>query len=632
MCGIFGCVSLQKAGIDYKKFTNTLFHRGPDDSGFYTDDYIDMGHRRLSIIDVEGGHQPILNQNNDMAIIFNGEIYNYQELRRELQEKGYVFTTHGDTETILHAYAEWGENCVLRLNGMFSFAIWNKTSKKLFLARDRLGIKPLFYCYHNDSLYFSSEIKAITADTTIRLQINDTALAGFFTLSYIPAPYTIYKNIHKLLPGHTLTWSDGRYSIKKYWDIHFIPDRSKTEMYYMDGILEHFRKSVKSHMISDVPIGAFLSGGVDSSAVVAFMSKSATSPVNTFCIGFGGTKGGYLDERVYAEMVAKKFSTRHKQLEVTPSLYGILDKIINAFDEPFADDSSIPSYFVSKIAQENVKVVLSGLGGDELFAGYERYLGFRLQSIYNNVPYFIRKNIISKLVDRLPERSDGHYTINHMKRFARGGLLEPDKCYLSYISILSDDIRSRLFADRARFNDNYNTCAELMMGYFNSDNVHGRKDSLDRALYCDIKTYLPDDILALSDRVSMQHSLEVRIPFIDHEFMEFCATIPPEIRLKGFKKKYLLKKALSEILPKEVINHRKQGFVGPTASWMKSDLKQVIIDSLSRKELDKHGYIQYDTVSRILDEHFSGKQLHDKLIWSLLIYQKWFAHNESRLS
>lgn len=591
-----------------------------------------MGHRRLSIIDVEGGHQPILNQNNDMAIIFNGEIYNYQELRRELQEKGYVFTTHGDTETILHAYAEWGENCVLRLNGMFSFAIWNKTSKKLFLARDRLGIKPLFYCYHNDSLYFSSEIKAITADTTIRLQINDTALAGFFTLSYIPAPYTIYKNIHKLLPGHTLTWSDGRYSIKKYWDIHFIPDRSKTEMYYMDGILEHFRKSVKSHMISDVPIGAFLSGGVDSSAVVAFMSKSATSPVNTFCIGFGGTKGGYLDERVYAEMVAKKFSTRHKQLEVTPSLYGILDKIINAFDEPFADDSSIPSYFVSKIAQENVKVVLSGLGGDELFAGYERYLGFRLQSIYNNVPYFIRKNIISKLVDRLPERSDGHYTINHMKRFARGGLLEPDKCYLSYISILSDDIRSRLFADRARFNDNYNTCAELMMGYFNSDNVHGRKDSLDRALYCDIKTYLPDDILALSDRVSMQHSLEVRVPFIDHEFMEFCATIPPEIRLKGFKKKYLLKKALSEILPKEVINHRKQGFVGPTASWMKSDLKQVIIDSLSRKELDKHGYIKYDTVSRILDEHFSGKQLHDKLIWSLLIYQKWFAHNESRLS
>lgn len=632
MCGIFGCVSLQKAGIDYKKFTNTLFHRGPDDSGFYTDDYIDMGHRRLSIIDVEGGHQPILNQNNDMAIIFNGEIYNYQELRRELQEKGYVFTTHGDTETILHAYAEWGENCVLRLNGMFSFAIWNKTSKKLFLARDRLGIKPLFYCYHNDSLYFSSEIKAITADTTIRLQINDTALAGFFTLSYIPAPYTIYKNIHKLLPGHTLTWSDGRYSIKKYWDIHFIPDRSKTEMYYMDGILEHFRKSVKSHMISDVPIGAFLSGGVDSSAVVAFMSKSATSPVNTFCIGFGGTKGGYLDERVYAEMVAKKFSTRHKQLEVTPSLYGILDKIINAFDEPFADDSSIPSYFVSKIAQENVKVVLSGLGGDELFAGYERYLGFRLQSIYNNVPYFIRKNIISKLVDRLPERSDGHYTINHMKRFARGGLLEPDKCYLSYISILSDDIRSRLFADRSRFNDNYNTCAELMMGYFNSDNVHGRKDSLDRALYCDIKTYLPDDILALSDRVSMQHSLEVRVPFIDHEFMEFCATIPPEIRLKGFKKKYLLKKALSEILPKEVINHRKQGFVGPTASWMKSDLKQVIIDSLSRKELDKHGYIKYDTVSRILDEHFSGKQLHDKLIWSLLIYQKWFAHNESRLS
>jgi asparagine synthase (glutamine-hydrolysing) len=632
MCGIFGCVSSDLLNVDYKKNTDTLLHRGPDDSGYYTDDHIALGHRRLSIIDVEGSHQPILNQNNDIVIIFNGEIYNYLDLRAELQRKGYVFTTHGDTETILHAYEEWGENCVSRLTGMFSFAIWNKTSKELFIARDRLGIKPLFYTIHNNSLYFASEIKAITADARIKLEIDDTALASYFTLSYIPAPYTIYKNIHKLLPGHVLTWKAGRHSIKKYWDIHFVPDRSKSESYFIDGILEHLKKSVESHMISDVPIGAFLSGGVDSSAVVAFMSQSTAEPVNTYCIGFGGSKGGYLDERVYAEMVAKRFSTRHKQLEVTPSVNGILDHIINAFDEPFADDSSIPSYFVSKIAQENVKVVLSGLGGDELFAGYERYLGFRLQSFYNKVPYFIRKNLISNIVDRIPERSDGHYTINHMKRFARGGLLEPDRCYLSYISMLSDNMRSSLFVDRTHFNEHYEICANLMMGHFNSDNVHGKKDSLDRALYCDIKTYLPDDILALSDRVSMQHSLEVRVPFIDHEFMEFCATIPPETRLKGFKKKYLLKKALTNIIPEEVINHRKQGFVGPTASWMRSDLKQLILNSLTRNELEKHGYIKYETVSRILDEHFTGKQLHDKLIWSLLIFQKWFTHNESRLN
>lgn len=631
MCGIFGFVSSKSRDIDYKRLTDTLSHRGPDDSGYYRDDNVALGHRRLSIIDLEGGHQPILNHDGTIAIIFNGEIYNYLELRNVLLQKGYVFTTHGDTETILHAYEEWGEECVNYLNGMFSFAIWNKTKKELFIARDRLGIKPLFYAIHNDTLYFASEMKAIIADSEIPLKINDTALASYFTLSYIPAPYTIYRNVKKLLPGHTLTWKNGHIVEKQYWDIHFIPDRNKSESYFLEGIMAQFKSAVGSHLISDVPLGAFLSGGVDSSAVVALMSQVSQEPVNTFCIGFGGNVGGYLDERIYAEMVAKRYSTRHKQYEVTPSAHGILDKIVDAFDEPFADDSAIPSYFVSKIAQENVKVVLSGLGGDELFAGYERYLGFRLQSFYNKIPYLIRKNLVSTLIEKIPERADGHYTINHLKRFARGGLLQPDKCYLSYISLLNESTKNNLFTDAKRFSVHQKECEDLMLGYFNSPSVHGKPDSMDRAIYCDIKTYLPDDILALSDRISMQHSLEVRVPFIDHKFMEFCATIPPELRIKWFKKKYLLKKAVSDIIPPEVISHRKQGFVGPTASWIKSDLKQSIIEILSKQELDKHGYIRHDTVTRVLDEHFSGKQIHDKLIWSLVIFQKWFSQNESRL-
>ncbi len=341
-------------------------------------------------------------------------------------------------------------------------------------------------------------------------------------------------------------------------------------------------------------------------------------------MGFGGETGGYLDERKYARMVAERYSTNHREYEVLPKPEGLVEKIVGAFDEPFADDSTIPSYFVCKMARQNVTVALSGLGGDEAFAGYERYLGFRLRKIYNRVSPFLRETLIRNLIEKIPERSDGHYTVNHMKRFVRSASLSPDLCYLGYISILDSNLKESFFSDPNRFNKYHESCKDLILDHFNSSNVLGDKNSLNRALYCDIKAYLADDILAVTDRMSMHHSLEVRVPFLDHKLLEFCATIPPEMKLKWFQKKYLLKKAAAHLLPKEVINHRKQGFVGPMAQWLKNDLKSYALETLSEKNLKRHDLLNLKTIKKILNEHFSGKEIHDTLIWSILIFQRWY--------
>jgi len=624
MCGIFGVASDNVKGFPLKQATDTLYHRGPDEEGTYHDDHVGLGHRRLSIIDLSSGQQPIFNEDRSQCIIFNGEIYNFQELRDELLSRGHGFATKSDTETILHAYEEWGERSVERLRGMFAYAIWDIRKRKLFLARDRYGIKPLFYAEKNGRLYFASEMKAILLGQDITREMDETALACFFTLSYIPAPLTIFKGIRKLLPGYTLTWQNGEISIRKYWDLTVVPDRGKSEQYFIDGFMDLFKDSVQAHLVSDVPLGAFLSGGIDSSAVVAMMSGNGKNLVNTFSIGFGGNTGGYLDERAYARMVARRYATNHHEYEVLPEPQSIIEKIVRSFDEPFADDSAIPSYYVCQIARQNVTVALSGLGGDEAFAGYERYLGFRLRSLYNRLPLFIRQGLIQKLIEGLPERADGHYTVNHMKRFVRSSGVSADTAYFGYISRLNPSLQGSLFADTNRFSQHHESCRELVLSYFNSPNVHDTQDSLNRVLYCDIKTYLPDDILTVTDRMSMYHSLEVRVPYVDNKVLEFCATIPPELKLKWLRKKYLLKKAVAPILPKAVINHRKQGFVGPMTRWLQTDLKQYVLETLDEKNLKKHGLFNDQTVKRIVYEHFTGKEIHDTLIWSLVIFQKWF--------
>lgn len=624
MCGIYGiCAPNVDRGF-LEHATNTMAHRGPDAAGFYLDDHIGLGHRRLSIIDLAGSNQPIFNEDRSKCIVFNGEIYNYADLRNRLLALGHRFATLGDTETILHAYEEWGESCVEYLGGMFAFAIWDATERILFLARDRFGIKPLFYATCKNGFCFASEMKAILADDRFPRGIDDRSLASYFMLSYIPGEATIYPAIRKLLPGHTLTWRDNGYRIRKYWDLTYAPEHGKSEAYFTRGAMELLNQAVGSHMVSEVPLGAFLSGGLDSSTIVALMSNSSRNPVNTFCMGFGGDVGGYLDERPYARQVAERYATKHKEYEVLPDFEGLVETIVKAFDEPFADDSAIPSYFVCKIARENVTVALSGLGGDEAFAGYERYLGFALSGWLRRFPSALLTGVLQPLVERLPERSDGHYTVNHMKRFMRSALLRPDDRYLDYIHKMKPGIRTGFFADPAQFDHHYLSCMDLLRGHFNSTTVSGGDNSLDRPLYCDVKTYLPEDILCVTDRMSMQHGLEVRVPFLDHTFFEFCATIPAEMKIRFMQKKYLMKKAVRTLLPKEVISHRKQGFVGPMSRWLKNDLKSFVLETLSEGNLHKHDLLNRSTVRTILDEHFSGREIHDTLIWSMVIFQSWY--------
>ncbi|MBW4055430.1 MAG: asparagine synthase (glutamine-hydrolyzing) [Proteobacteria bacterium] len=624
MCGIFGIAAPNVDRNFLENATNTLTHRGPDAAGYYLDDHIGLGHRRLSIIDLAGSNQPIFNEDRTKCIVFNGEIYNYADLRNRLLALGHNFATHGDTETILHAYEEWGESCVEYLSGMFAFAIWDAIERVLFLARDRLGIKPLFYGVNNGRFSFASEMKAILADEQFPRGIDDFALNSYFMLSYIPGEATIYPKIRKLLPGHTLTWRDKNFSIRKYWDLAFVPDKGKSEDYFIRGAMDLLGQSVDSHLVSEVPLGAFLSGGLDSSAIVALMSKSTKSPVNTFCMGFGGEVGGYLDERPYARIVADRYAARHKEFEVQPNFEGLVETIVRAFDEPFADDSAIPSYFVCKIARENVTVALSGLGGDEAFAGYERYLGFALSGWLRQIPSVFLKGMVQPLVERLPERNDGHYTVNHMKRFIRSAVLPPDERYFGFLHKMKPDIRNNFFANPEQFDQHNASCRDLVLGHFNSSNVSGNSESLNRPLYCDIKSYLPEDILCVTDRMSMQHGLEVRVPFLDHKFLEFSATIPAEMKLKFMQKKYLMKKAVRGLLPKDIISHRKQGFVGPMTSWLKSDLKSFVLETLSEGNLCKHNLLNRGTVRTILDEHFSGREIHDTLIWAMVIFQTWY--------
>lgn len=624
MCGIFGVVG---EGIDQaflERATTTLAHRGPDDAGYYQDRYIGLGQRRLSIIDLSGGKQPIFNEDRTRMVICNGEVFNHVALRDQLIGRGHCFATGSDSETILHAYEEWGEACVERLRGMFAFAIWDSKERTLFVGRDRLGIKPLFYSHRGGRFCFASEMKAILADPAFPRVIDEQALAAYFSLSYIPGELTIYQDIRKLLPGHTLTVKDGEVRIRKYWDLHPAPDRGKSEQYFIDGCMALLTEAVDIRLMSEVPLGAFLSGGIDSSTVVALMSMVSEQPVNTFCMGFGGDVGGYLDERVYARQVVERYRTNHREYEVQPEAEGLVETIVRAFDEPFADDSAIPSYFVCKLARENVTVALSGLGGDEVFTGYERHLGFALSSRYGRLPSALRESLIRPLVERLPERADGHYTINHMKRFVRGASLPPAERYFGFLSKLNPSVRGSFFNDGKRFDGHLQACQDLMLAHFRSSNVEGAPDSLDRALYCDLKTYLPEDILAVTDRMSMHHALEVRVPFLDHVFLEFCATIPPEMKLKGLRKKHLLKTAVKKYLPPEVISHRKQGFVGPMTRWLKNELKPLVLETLAEKNLRKHDLLNPGTVRRVLDEHFSGREIHDTLIWSMVIFQTWY--------
>jgi asparagine synthase (glutamine-hydrolysing) len=623
ICGIFNYGSHEPVSLEQLQAMNdTLRHRGPNDEGRYTDVDLGLAMRRLSIIDIGGGKQPIHNEDRTIWIVFNGEIFNYPKLKRYLEGKGHTFYTRSDTETIVHLYEEHGDDCVNYLRGMFAFALWDGPSRSLLLARDRVGIKPLFYCdTGKGELLFSSEPKARLASPKVSRDMDLQGLDAYFAYGYIPAPLSIYRSIRKLPAGHVMKIRRSGSSIRKYWDLYFRPERGKPESYFAGKFEEIFSEAVKMRLISEVPLGAFLSGGIDSGLVVAYMAEAMNDRLHTFSVGFSGNVGGYLDERPYARMVAERYRCEHRELLLEPRVETILDDIVESFDEPFADDSVIPSYYICETSSRDLTVALTGLGGDELFAGYERHLGFRISLLYDYLPSALSKGILAPIIEVLPELKNGHYTVNHLKRFVRASHLPLPERYARYMTMLNPDERARLYQPDIAEAIDYRATEELMTAYFRADD--NALDPLDKMFYQDIKTYLPEDILTLTDRIGMRHSMELRVPFTDHVLIEMCATIPAEMKMKRMQKKALLKSIAAAKLPRPVLAHRKQGFASPMAQWLKTDLKSCSDDLLSSETKNNSDILRKSEIREMIADHMRGRELNDKRIFALIMFQKW---------
>lgn len=628
MCGICGIIDLTGQPIDLeilRQMADTLAHRGPDAEGFYCNpavggtSAVGLAHRRLSIIDIATGQQPLANEDGTVWIVFNGEIYNYLDVREELLHKDHVFKTRSDTETIVHAYEEWGESCVDRLRGMFAFAIWDENRQRLFVARDRLGIKPLYYYWDGKTLIFGSEIKAIVANPRVARKLNLEALCDYFALLYIPAPKSIFQNIYKLEAGHVLMVAAGTLKIHQYWDLHFHPDLEVSENEWQERILAKLEEAVRIRLMSEVPLGAFLSGGVDSSAVVALMAGMMQEPVKTASIGFQEQS---FNELPYARQVAGQFATDHHEQMVRPDSVAILDQLVWYFDEPFADSSAVPTYYVSQVAKQKVTVCLSGDGGDENFAGYRRYYFDRLENtIRSFIPTFIRQQFVKPLAGMYP-KIDWAPQMFRAKTLLTNLAMDPVEGFFNSMSWFQGSRESLFTGDVARQLAGYSSIDTFRRHYANAP-----KDPLSAVQYIDIKTYLVDDILTKVDRASMAHALEVRVPLLDHEFMELVANIPSNLKLKGREGKHIFKKFLQHHLPQDILYRQKKGFSFPLASWLKSDLRPIfenmVFDS-SPSKMDT--FLDIMTVKRMWDGHQSGLRDHSTELWTILFFEKWMRN------
>jgi asparagine synthase (glutamine-hydrolysing) len=595
--------------------------RGPDGSGHLYTGNVGLAMRRLAIIDLEGGQQPIYNQSRTAAVVFNGEIYNYRKLREELLSRGHEFATHSDTEVIIHLYDEYGERLVEHLEGMFTFAIWDFPRQRLMLARDRLGIKPLFLAQLPGCIVFGSEIKCLMASGVVPTDVNWNAIDQFFGYTYIPAPLSAYRSIRKILPGTVLMIeADLHVREHRYWTVPDTPVEKRSLEEWTDKIDEGFRSAVESHLVSDVPIGAFLSGGIDSGLMVAQMAALMDRPVDTFTVGFGGAGSAFLDERVYARELAAKFKLNHHEIDVEARVENIIDEIVDAFDEPFADDSVVPSYYVSQVAASRVKVALTGLGGDELFGGYRRHLGIRAGDYYRRIPGVLRERILDPLIRRLPEPKSASDAIDHLKRFSRSSSGSAAHRYQDSLCTLPTSVRAALYQPDVLAQISLPDTDAAITGRFDGWR-HG--DSVDRALKTDLEVYLPDDILTLTDRLSMWHSLELRVPFLDRSFVELAMRVPADLKIRGTTQKYLLKRVASKYLPPSVINHKKQGFEAPMGRWLRGPLRPMLEATLDRSRIEAEGIFRHEAISHLVNEHLSGAAKHSKILFSLLMFHLW---------
>ena len=623
MCGIAGIANFDsQKRVDpsrVKAMCDVITHRGPDEDGFYLNGEIGLCIRRLKIIDLSTGQQPIHNEDKTVWTVFNGEIYNYKELRAVLEKKGHHFYTQTDTEVIVHLYEEYGVRCVERLRGMFALAIWDTKRRRLMLARDRVGIKQLYYSTSHGSLTFGSEIKCLLQHPAQKRSIDLKALDDFFTYLCISGERTIFEGIRKLPAGHVLVCERGKYSMTRYWELEPRPQNGVSENDLIDEFRSRFREAVKVRMMSDVPLGAFLSGGIDSSAVVGVMAGFSSQPVKTFTVGYEAD-GSYYDERKYARLIAERFETDHHEIIVRPQIEDIIPDIIRAFDEPFASPSVIPNYYISKFTKENETVALSGIGGDEIAGGYERYLGVLIAEWYKKIPRVIREGIIAGLIRRLPDSKGGGLAVDRAKRFVAGVECGPLERYQRYMSAFLPKERKRLFLPEINQALQGGPAEDGITRTFNRLRLH---DPLTQMMFSDLAMYLPDDLLVLADRMSMAHSLEVRVPFLDHELLEFTATIPSHLKLRGLTKKYLFKKAFAPLLPRQVLRRKKIGFSIPIATWFRGELRPFLMDWLAEERIKKLGYFNEKTVSTLIQEHLEYRHNHGRKLWALLIFVIW---------
>ena len=617
MCGIAGFFSSEAVMSPaerqqaVRRMCDVIAHRGPDDAGYHVEGGAAIGMRRLSIIDIASGHQPISNEDGSVWIVFNGEIYNFAELRADLIARGHSFKTHSDTETIVHLYEEEGERCVERLRGMFGFAIWDRRENKLFLARDRAGKKPLHYTMVGDTLVFGSEIKSLLQFPGVQRRANAEAISDYLSFGYVPDPLTAFSGIHKLPPGHSMTFRDGRTAIRRYWDFNCdaVDQPPREESYYAERLRELIAESVRIRLVSEVPLGAFLSGGVDSSTVVAMMARAMDQPVKTFSIGF--SEAGF-DELKYARLTAERYKTDHHEFIVTPDVCRLVEEIVWHHDEPFADASSIPTYVVSKMAREFVTVILSGDGGDELFAGYERYLVHQGRNRFERIPRWLRQGVMLPLSRALPRAMYGKQFLRNIS--LSGGARFVDS--LSYFGAAAK--RELLGATRKGFGGHDSSSA------FERIFAEPRSASqLERLLYLDSKTYLPGDILTKVDRMSMAHSIEARVPLLDHELIEFVQTIPAELKLRGQTTKHILKQAMADLIPNEIINRPKMGFGVPLRKWLNHELRELLYDTLTDRQARQRGLLDPRAVRALLDEHARGRRDNSLHLWGLLTLELW---------
>jgi asparagine synthase (glutamine-hydrolysing) len=622
MCGIVGFVNAGSRAASrelLERMNGCIVHRGPDEDGFFVHESVALAMRRLAIIDLKGGQQPIFNEDRSSVIVFNGEIYNFHEIKKDLEARGHVFHTNSDTEVIVHLYDEYGEDCVQYLRGMFAFAIWDFKDKSLFLTRDRVGKKPILYSYQtNGDFVFGSEFTALLAHPGISREVDYEAIDSYLSYLCVPAPQTAFKQIRKLEPAHWLRWKDGKIETQRYWQPNFSKKIKISESEAIEETTRIIREATKMRLISEVPLGAFLSGGVDSSTVVALMAQESTGAVKTFSIGFEEQD---FSELQYAKRVAEHVGAEYNEFIVRPNALEVLPTLVEHYGEPYADASAIPTYYVSKETRRFVTVALNGDGGDESFAGYERHAAMKIAEMYHRFPAFARRLLIEKPINLVPTSELKRSRLRDAKRFLQAANLPRTERYFRWMSTFNRDAKAELYTDDfSRMAARQNPSA-LLDKWFAAANGSG---ILDATLLTDQMTYLPNDLLVKVDIASMANSLEARSPLLDHKVIEFAASLPENLKMQRFETKSLLKKVAARLVPREVIYRRKMGFGVPLGSWFRGEMKDFVRGVLLSEKSLSRGIVKPEMVERYVAEHIDGKRDHTYQVWTLLMLELWF--------